>query len=137
MDMDIWVVSTSNQLFIRCSYLNWKKTIKNIKPLLEKLCSLWQVHVVLNILLIILASGRAVLYRNFAFLNFTLNKKKYSSFLKKFVSMQLFRNHTSVWVLSVLKETPSGTASSFTKFYYRCFFRILWKICNLINWIKH
>ena len=37
--------------------------------------------------------------------------------------MQTFWNHTSAWVFSFLEEHLSWTASGFTKFCYRCFFR--------------
>ena len=79
--IDIWVVGTSNQLF-----LNWNKIFKRIKQQLAKLLSLWKVHFVLTILFVLtLVSEIAVLNENNAFSILALSSKKQnSSYLKKF-----------------------------------------------------
>ena len=66
--MDIWVVGTLNQLFIRGSYTE-TKFFKKIKELIGKLRSLWSINFVLPILFVLaLVFDRAVLYGNVAFL---------------------------------------------------------------------
>ena len=82
-NMDIWVVDTSNELFIRGSYTETKFS-KN-KVVTGKLRSLRQVNFVLIILFVLtLAPDVAVLYENHAFSILVLSTKNlYSSFLKK------------------------------------------------------
>ena len=89
MNMDIWVVGTSNQLFIRGSYTETKFSKKS-EHLLEKLRSLWQVHFALPMIFVLtLASESAFFYGNVAFSIFVLStKKRYSSFLKKLFFLQ-------------------------------------------------
>ena len=84
MNMDIWVVGTSNQLFIR-DFETEIFSLDKLKQLLAKPRSLRQVHFALPILFVLtLASGRAVLYGNIAFSILVLStKKRYSNFLKK------------------------------------------------------
>ena len=70
--MDIWVVGTSNQLYLRRSKTGTNYP-KKITQLLTKLHSLWQFHFIITILFVLtLVSDRVV-----------STKKRYSSFLRK------------------------------------------------------
>ena len=77
--MDIWVVGTSNQLYLRRSKTGTNYP-KKITQLLTKLHSLWQFHFIITILFVLtLVSDRVV-----------STKKRYSSFLRKvFVSQKI------------------------------------------------
>ena len=79
MNMDIQMVGTSNQLYIRGSSTETKFSKKESTELLAKL------HFVLPILFVLtLASDRAVLYGNVMLSVLVLStKKQYSSFLKR------------------------------------------------------
>ena len=87
MNMDIWIVGTSNQLFVRDSYtekyFSKNKVVTGKTPFFVK-------SFVLPILFIsTLLSDRAVLYGNVAFsILLLLTKKQYSSFLKKVLVFQ-------------------------------------------------
>ena len=65
MNMDIWVVGTSNQLFIREFYT--EKNFQENKVVPGKTGKLWSVHFLLPILFVLtLVSVRAVLCKNIA-----------------------------------------------------------------------
>ena len=91
MNMGIWVVGTSNQLFIRL--LIMKPNLKKTKQLLVKLRSVFY-FVLPTIFFLTLASQRAVLYVNVAFSMLLLSTKKlYFSFFKKiFVFQKIYFN---------------------------------------------
>ena len=100
MYKDIWVAGASNQLFIRGSYSEEKFSKKKKKKLLlAKLRCFWRVHFVPPILFIsISASGRAVLYRNDAFLISVLStKRRYSNFLKNVFILRKFVSKLKYW----------------------------------------
>ena len=84
MNMDIWIVGTSNQLFVRDSYtekyFSKNKVVTGKTPFFcEKLCTPHSIYL----------SDRAVLYGNVAFSILLLStKKQYSSFLKKVLVFQ-------------------------------------------------
>ena len=83
MNMDIWIVGTSNQLFVRDSYtekfFSKNKVVTGKTPFFcEKLCTPHSIYL-----------NRAVLYGNVAFSILLLStKKQYSSFLKKVLVFQ-------------------------------------------------
>ena len=78
MNVDIWVVGSSSQFFIRLP--NLINFFKKIKQLLEKLHSLWLIYFVLPILFVeTLASDKENVYEDIAF----STMKRYSVFLKK------------------------------------------------------
>ena len=81
MKMDIWVVSTTNQIFRRGSHTETKFS-KN-KVVTDR--TLLQVYFVLPILLVLtMASDKAILFENVALsILIYLTKKQYSSFLIK------------------------------------------------------
>ena len=88
MDMDIWVVGTSTQLFITGSYTEtnfskaWSSYWQN-----SVFCDKHFVPLILFVLT--LASERAVLYQNVSHSILVLStKKRHSSFLKKFFVFQ-------------------------------------------------
>ena len=91
MNMGIWVVGTSNQLFIRL--LIMKPNLKKTNQLLVKLRSVFY-FVLPTIFFLTLASQRAVLYVNVAFSMLLLSTKKlYFSFFKKiFVFQKIYFN---------------------------------------------
>ena len=74
MNMDIWVVATLNQLYMR--FFNLNKVFKK-SSYWAKLLSLWEVHSALPISFVLtLASDGAVLYQNITFSIFALVTKK-------------------------------------------------------------
>ena len=81
MNMDIWVVSTSNQLFIRGSETETKFSNKVIT---DKTPFFVMVHFVLTTLFVLtLASDMAVLYWSAFSILVLSTRKRYSSFLKR------------------------------------------------------
>ena len=84
MNMDIRIVGTLNQLFIRDSYTEIKFS-KKIKELVGKLRFLWKVNFILPILFFLtLVFDSAVLYGNVAFsIDILSNESRHSSFFKK------------------------------------------------------
>ena len=83
--MDIWVVVTSNQLYIRGSKIKKKGTGKTPFFVIGLLCT--------PILFVTtLASDRAALYRYVAFSILVFSTKKRYSLLKKVFSESLFQS---------------------------------------------
>ena len=90
INMDIWVVGTSSQLFIAGSYTETKFSEKK-KWILAKLCSLWQVHFEKAILYGYVRFSLVVLSTRKRFSSFF---KKRFSFFRKFVSKLKYWKHS-------------------------------------------
>ena len=95
MNMDIWVVGSSSQFFIRLP--NLSIFFKKIKQLLEKLHSLWLIYFVLPILFVVtFASDKENLYEDIAFSILVLSTMK-RFFLKKVFIFQKICFKVKYW----------------------------------------
>ena len=129
INIDIRVVGTSDQLFTRGSL---KKKFKKLKQVLEKLRSLYVLHFVLPILIVLTrGSDMAVLYVNVAFLILALSTKKQCfSFLKKvLVFPKIYYNVKGLKMSKISRDCHIKTCRSLRS-------RVILKISSTVFYIQ-